>query len=127
MFGINFKRNFLFKSALSGAGSDQLPSWDDFVKAIFWQVYAFLFFYNSLFPEMAVQDEQYICRTMTIVFQNRFNRCHHFSIGFTQLSNLLQPLAILFNQFPNYVFFISFRQLSAKIDCCRKYLDDVPK
>ena len=34
----------LFNNALSGAGSDQLPSWDDFVTAMFLQVYALLFF-----------------------------------------------------------------------------------
>ena len=34
----------LLNNALSGAGSDQLPSWDDFVRAIFWQVYACLLY-----------------------------------------------------------------------------------
>ena len=55
------KRSPLFKSALSGAGSDQLPSWDDFVTAICLQFITVLFFFNnSLFLEMAVQDEQSI-------------------------------------------------------------------
>ena len=43
-FGKDFKRSSLFKSALSGAGSDQLPSWDDFVTAICLQFYTVLFF-----------------------------------------------------------------------------------
>ena len=40
----------LLNNALSGAGSDQLPSWDDFVRAIFCNFMQFYFFYNSLFP-----------------------------------------------------------------------------
>ena len=36
---------------------------------------------------------------MPIFVQNRFNRFHHFSIGFTQLSNLFQPFAVGSNQF----------------------------
>ena len=43
-FGKDFKRSSLFKSALSGARSDQLPCWDDFVRAIFFQFYAVLCF-----------------------------------------------------------------------------------
>ena len=77
----------------------------------------FYFFYNSLFPEMAVQDDQSV---KTSIYTNYIhicwsgqNRFHHFSIGFTQLSNLFQPFAIGFNQLSNlfHCLFISFRQL----------------
>ena len=66
-------------------------------------------------------------RKNPIFVQNRFNRFHHFSIGPTQLSNLLQPLAIFSINFQTICFSLVFGNYSAKIDCCRKYLDDVPK
>ena len=59
-------------------------------------------------------------RKNPIFVQNRFNRFHHFSIGFTQLSNLFQPLAILFNQCLAYYglchcFFTGFQELFQSI------------
>ena len=66
VFAINLTRSSLFKSALSGAGSDQLPSWNDFVIAIFFPAIFLFFFYISLFLEMAVQDEQWIQKNANI-------------------------------------------------------------
>jgi hypothetical protein len=77
----------------------------------------FYFFYNSLFPEMAVQDDQSVKTSIYTnyihIYWSGQNRFHHFSIGFTQLSNLFQPFAIGFNQLSNlfHCLFISFRQL----------------
>ena len=59
-------------------------------------------------------------RKMPIFVQNRFNRFHHFSIGFTQLSNLFQPFAVASNQCLAYYglfhcFVTGFQQLFQSI------------
>ena len=55
-------------------------------------------------------------RKMPIFVQNRFNRFHHFSIGFTQMSNLLQPFAVGSNQCLAY-----FMVLSLDFSSCSIY------
>ena len=129
VFGNNFKRSSLFKKHTSGARSDQLPFLDGFVTTIFLQFYAVLFFDNSLFPEMAVQDDQSV---KTSIYTNDIhicwsgqNRFHHFSIGFTQLSNLFQPFAIGFNQLSNHVQPISLF-FSLVFSSCSTYCNILP-
>ena len=129
VFGNNFKRSSLFKKHTSGARSDQLPFLDGFVTTIFLQFYAVLFFDNSLFPEMAVQDDQSV---KTSIYTNYIhicwsgqNRFHHFSIGFTQLSNLFQPFAIGFNQLSNHVQPISLF-FSLVFSSCSTYCNILP-
>ena len=129
VFGNNFKRSSLFKKHTSGARSDQLPFLDGFVTTLFLQFYAVLFFDNSLFPEMAVQDDQSV---KTSIYTNDIhicwsgqNRFHHFSIGFTQLSNLFQPFAIGFNQLSNHVQPISLF-FSLVFSSCSTYCNILP-
>ena len=53
------------------------------------------------------------------------NRFHHFSIGFTQLSNLFQPFAIGFNQLSNHVQPISLF-FSLVFSSCSTYCNILP-
>ena len=105
----------LLNNALSGAGSDQLPYWNDFVTAIFFPS-IFLFFSIIHFSWKWPSRMNNLYRKMPIFVQNRFNRFHHFSIGFTQMSNLLQPFAVGSNQCLAY-----FMVLSLDFSSCSIY------
>ena len=73
---------------------------------ILWQLFSckfmqFYFFYNSLFPGncrpgWTIYTEK--CPYLFRIDSIWFNRFHHFSIGFTQVSNLFQPFAVGSNQ-----------------------------
>ena len=66
--------------------------------------YLFAILYSPFFSIIRISSKwqsrmNNLYRKMPIFVQNRFNRFHHFSIGFTQLSNLFQPFAVGSNQF----------------------------
>ena len=111
----------MFNKHTSGARSDQLPFLDGFVTTIFLQFYAVLFFDNSLFPEMAVQDDQSV--KTSIYIQIIYTSVDQAKIDFITLALVSRNCPTYFSLLPLvsincptmsnlfHCFFIGFQQL----------------
>ena len=115
VFGSNLKEVLCSKVHFRGLDLTSYP-----LGMILWQLFSgkFMHFYFSIirFSRKLPSRMNNLYRKNPIFVQNRFNRFHHFSIGPTQLSNLLQPFAVGSNQCLAY-----FMVLSLDFSSCSIY------
>ena len=118
-FWDQFKKKFFVQKCTFGGWiwPATLLKW--FCDSYFLPFHFLYFFYNSLFPGncragWTIYTEK--CSYLFRIDSIWFNRFHHFSIGFTQLSNLFQPFAVGSNQCLAY-----FMVLSLDFSSCSIY------